>query len=170
MRSRGVTTTLRYAAAAGDVAAVRLCLAAGSGVAVDEVGVGSDRWTALMLAAKGGHSDVVDALLAAGASVHVTDASGRTPCMLAAMRSAECVRALVRHGSDVNAADKDGWTALWYAVASWRAECVEALLECSELDLDRRDSNGDSASDMSRRMIGIPSRAIAERIDILVRA
>jgi cytohesin len=95
----------------------------------------------LHVAAREGHADTVQALIAAGADVKAVDdhpaderrnqyTNGWTPLHLAVMagKSATAV-ALLDHGADVNAADKDGGlTPLHFAAWEGNADLVNLLL------------------------------------------
>ena len=87
-------------------------------------------YTPLYLAAKGGHSAVVAALLAAGADPKATTTNGTTPLMIAAAAGdTRTITALVENGSDINAKDTaKGETPLMFAAAFNRADAVKLLL------------------------------------------
>ncbi len=65
------------------------------------------------------------------ANPDVRDAAGRTLLMHAAKEGNEKeIKLLLKSGANVNLKDKDGWTALMYAVRySRNLECTESLLE-----------------------------------------
>ena len=67
-----------------------------------------------MLAARGGHTQAVAALLYSGADVNAGNtANGNTALMLAANSGVlSAVRLLLAAGADANARADDGWTAL----------------------------------------------------------
>ena len=93
---------LRRAALAGDLAQLRDVLATG----VDLEAPDEEGWTALHYAAFDGRTACLEALLAAGASVH-SENVGWTALSFAAGRNPEniaiaCVRALIAAGADVN--------------------------------------------------------------------
>jgi ankyrin repeat protein len=89
-----------------------------------------DGSTILMGAAQGGQTEIVRALLAAGASVKAQAADGSTALTLAAFGGhIEIARMLVRAGADVNASLADGSTALMKAAQAGHAEMVRALLQ-----------------------------------------
>lgn len=68
-----------------------------------------DGRTALRAAAWGGHEEVVNSLLRAGASPSLPDNEGRTPLIAAAyMGHADIVDKLLSAGANVNHADSDG--------------------------------------------------------------
>ena len=67
---------------------------------------------------------VIELLLAHGADVNATDASGRTALM--GVSSAAVADVLIKHGIDVNARDKNGSSALMYVK---RADVAELLLQ-----------------------------------------
>src|SRR3989338_5294299 len=69
--------------------------------------------TAIGLAAKWGHPDVVSVLLESGADATIANACGQTPLHLAAdMGQLECVKVLVGAGVDINFQDLAGFTPL----------------------------------------------------------
>ncbi len=75
-------------------------------------------WTALMLAAGRGHSDVYLKLIEKGADVNVNDREGRTALMGAVKKgNLGICELLIKNGVDVNAKNKKGYTALMYAAA-----------------------------------------------------
>jgi ankyrin repeat protein len=65
-----------------------------------------------MLAAAGGHAEVVTLLLARGADANAADRAGVTPLMLAAnLGHTTIVDALLALGADPRARANDGWSA-----------------------------------------------------------
>lgn len=76
----------------------------------------------------------------------VRDAAGRTLLMNAAKDSNEKeIKLLIKSGANVNLKDKDGWTALMYAVRySSNLECTESLLEAGA-DISLKNKYGSSA-------------------------
>ena len=85
---------------------------------------------ALMESAYTGKLDAVEALVAEGTAVDVTDPEKRTPMMWAAFNGhTKVVGFLLDKGSKVDARDASGRTALMYASSGPFRETVELLLE-----------------------------------------
>ncbi|MEM9253440.1 MAG: ankyrin repeat domain-containing protein [Planctomycetota bacterium] len=82
-------------------------------------------------AAARGDADLVDKLLAAGASVEAADVAGQTALILAAQSGqTETLRRLIDAGADVNRADRGKQTPLYHAAGEGRSsDCVLALLD-----------------------------------------
>ena len=101
----GRDTALMFAARSGDLESARLLLAAGADVN------DSDAWgvSAMVLAAHGGHGELMEFLLEKGANPNAAGA-GFSALHVAIMRGDErMVTALLRHGADANLPLKD-WT------------------------------------------------------------
>ena len=86
-------------------------------------------YTALMQAAMSNSVESMKILLEAGADVNKGSNKSRdTPLMCAARRgSEECTNTLLAAGADVNKRNKEGCTALWFALESDNV-CVEILI------------------------------------------
>src|SRR5207245_5242061 len=87
-------------------------------------------FTPLLLASAGGPTDVVAALLAAGADINVKDVRGMTPLMLAAANdhtSPDVIRLLLAKGADLQAKSPEGETALDWALKSGSTPVVALL-------------------------------------------
>ena len=93
--------------------------------AVDEDGL-----TALMLAARNGHTDTVNALAGTyNANVEAVAQNGWTALMIAADEGhTDIVNALAgTYNANVDAVDEDGWTALMWAAENGHTDTVNAL-------------------------------------------
>ncbi|XP_045466951.1 ankycorbin isoform X2 [Harmonia axyridis] len=81
-----------------------------------------------------------------GIDVKVEDGDGRQPLLWAASAgSAKAILALIRAGSPVEAADKDGLTALHCAASRGHTDCIDTLLTLCGASCDIIDSNGCTA-------------------------
>lgn len=122
-------TPLHTAAAAGDAACVELLLAAGAGVgAADVHGTTAAHW-----AARSGAPAVLEALRAAGADLEAED--GHCGCrplhLLAGEGHLEAVRWLVEAGAEAGARDRNGQSALDWAVGAGHMDVASWL--CARL-------------------------------------
>ena len=132
-------TPLIHAALAGDLPDVERALGTGEDVNTPEPRHGN---TALMLAAYNNRSDVVAALLRAGAAVDARDKEGNTALMKAAWSgAAEPARQLVAGGADVNAVEIHGMTPLMIAAFHGRSDIVRLLVDAGA-DPNRIDADG----------------------------
>lgn len=101
---------------------------------------------ALHTAAFEGSKEMVDALTSAGAQVNARDALGRTAAMIASEAgNAEALGALLSRGADPRIQDNKGKSALMLAIQCAALECIEMLLQVSEVGAT--DKNGHSAVD-----------------------
>lgn len=81
-----------------------------------------------------------------GVDVTIQDGDGRQPLLWAASAgSAKAILALFRAGSPVEAADKDGLTALHCAASRGHTDCIDTLLTLCGASCDIIDSNGCTA-------------------------
>lgn len=121
-------TALHWAAFLDDQTLARLLLEAEADVAVvTRVGA----ITPLSLAASNGSAVMIEALVAAKASVTIPTTTGATPLMAAATSgSVEAVRALLDHDAFVNARETaNGQTALMFAAWENRDDVIKLLVE-----------------------------------------
>ncbi len=86
--------------------------------------------TPLYCAATYGYTNIVEALIKAGANANQADAHGRTPLYFAATYGyTNIVEALITAGANANQADKNGDTPLYFAAAYGYTKIVEALIK-----------------------------------------
>ncbi|MFN7114996.1 MAG: ankyrin repeat domain-containing protein [Alphaproteobacteria bacterium] len=132
---------LHVATEAGHVQSVKLLLKKGAPVDVPDRSAMA--MTPLLMAAENGNRVIADLLLAAGANILKTDAEKRGALHLAA-RSGQadfCNFLLGATDIDINARDKDGWTALHHACAREKTAVVKMLIERGA-DLTAVDNDG----------------------------
>ena len=124
----------------GDVRAVRSAIDDGA-----DPNEADDGLPVLVYAALQGQTDIVTALIEAGANVNATGPSEATALMYAAAGGhMEVLQALIEAGADVNATDSSGWTALMRATAPGQTEAVTALIEAGA-DVNATDQIGGTA-------------------------
>lgn len=114
----------------GDPEEVRVLLKSKGSHDIDAIGM--DAITALMLASRDGHTEIVKLLIDAGALVNTeTYEHGYTALYLASMKGhLEVVKLLIANGADVNASAAGyGWssTALMEASSNGHTEIVKLL-------------------------------------------
>ncbi len=113
-------------AARGDMAAVRASLSQKQDVNVPQV----DGTTALHWAANFDDTDLVKALIAAGANPRVTNRYGITPLSQACENgNAQIVEMLIKAGADVNAPHAEGETPLMTASRTGNPAAIKVLLD-----------------------------------------
>jgi uncharacterized protein len=126
-KNSGDATALDWAAARGQLDTVRLLVDNGAGAEAINDG--------FVTAAESGHANVMRALLDKGASLKdvgsraLLSAAGSTVGGVVEQDQSEIVTLLLRLGVDVNAKDKDGWTALLLASDKNRPSLVQTLLD-----------------------------------------
>lgn len=111
---RGSTTPLMRACAVGNLEMVKLLVELGANVDADNM----EGWRALISACDGGHADIVDFLIKAGAEVNfiTKKKDGWTPLMKACRKGdVDCVKCLLEHGADWTLTPQNGWGALLQA-------------------------------------------------------
>jgi ankyrin repeat protein len=133
-------TPLMLAAFSGDEDSLQLLLDSGADIAQSD----SSGMTALMWAARGGHTAAV-AFLLGGGKVNQADAFGATALILAVdSRVAATVQALVEAGAKLDHATKDGRTALMYAAKIGNTAIIKILLRAGA-KIDQAGPDGKTA-------------------------
>ena len=159
-RDADLETPLMRAAFGGEPRIVERLLAAGSSVnARDKSGQ-----TAMHFAAAWHEESpqIIAALIAAGAAVDVVDEDGQTPLMLASRgESVAKVKTLLANGTNPNAADNGGRTALMCAVGEHTeprhlVERVQLLLDHGA-DPNARTNDGQTALDLASQRLELYS-------------
>jgi hypothetical protein len=88
--------------------------------------------TALLIAAAGGHTDVMKLLIDAGADVSWQDKHGDSPLMAAVRIGAlDAVKLLLTRGARLDQQDSGGRTALMWAARTGRVDVARVLLDAS---------------------------------------
>ncbi|XP_023396911.1 ankyrin repeat domain-containing protein 23 isoform X1 [Loxodonta africana] len=101
--------------------------------------------TALHWACLKGHSQLVNKLLKAGASVDARDLLDRTPVFWACRGGhLDILKQLLNQGAQVNAQDKVWSTPVHVAVRTGHSDCLEHLIACGA-HIDAQDKEGDTA-------------------------
>ena len=107
-----ICTPLVVAAEYGNLDCVKILLRYGA-----DVEGNSKFWTPLFAAVAGGHVDVLSCLIEHGADVNLRTYENCTPLMRAASQgNLQVISFLVEHGANVDLQDKNGQTALHYAI------------------------------------------------------
>lgn len=146
---RARNAPLLFAAMTGDLANVKLLLAHGANPSASAPPQAS---TPLAAAVTFGYADVVRVLIEAGASVHVTEATGINLLHWAVITNhAALIPTLVEAGVPLNATDENGYTPLMYAatIDFGDAESLQALLRAGA-DRTIRNSYGRTAAEQAR--------------------
>ena len=152
-------TALMWAAQIGHADTVKALIEARANLnATDNNG-----WTALMWAAQNKHTDVVKTLIEAKADVNIADNNGYNALMYAAnstiaklLKTAGTEQTIFsaavlgdtayikKYSGDINAINKNGFTALMLAVQNKRTDAVNALIK-AKADLNIANKNGETA-------------------------
>ncbi len=124
----------------------------------------------LVLAARSGFTECVDALLAVGVSPDTMDTSD-TPVLTLATQAGhdDIVRRLIRAGCKLGARTRAGATALHYAARQGHDDCVAGLLE-ADAPLNIQDSAGDTAliaaAKNCHRSLGVIRQLVNAKCDL----
>lgn len=104
-----------------------------------------DGTTALMLAARYGHTEIAQSLLATNSiNVNQQDSRGITALMFATRHGrVEIVRALLAvNNININQQDNLGWTALMFAAHNGHTETIQTLLATAGINVNQQDNDG----------------------------
>ena len=102
-------------------------------------------YAALMLAARGGYTDIVSYLVERVADLNIQDKLKQTALIWAAEGGhIETIRYLVEQGAEVNAQDKDGNTALLWAARGGHMDIVKFIVE-QGANIYAQDEDGNTA-------------------------
>lgn len=98
---------------------------------------------AIYLAARDGHLDKVQALIANGADINAVNAQGRSALMSAVyVRNRRIIRQLLMEGADVNTVDALGKTALIIAATTGDLDIVQMLLDAgADVSIEDKSKN-----------------------------
>ena len=118
-------TSLHMAAGSGDLARIQNLISAGLGVN-DKMSGG---FTPLMVAAKYGHSQIIDTLIRVGrANINLANNEGNTALMVAVTsRQANSVRALLTHNANIQIKNNRGMDAMAIARLIKNEEILKLL-------------------------------------------
>ena len=108
----------------------------------------SGAWTALHLASKEGHLEVVRILLENGADPNVLWWTGTPLSEALRLNHWEVAKLLLQYGADINARNENGSTLLHQAVHSIDERSVQQLLNCGA-DVHARNGNGETPLQMA---------------------
>lgn len=109
---------------------ILICLASYTPLKPAEVPDSATLGLQLIDAVKKGHTDMVNALLEAGADPNIADSGGRTPLIWAAdSRQKAIVDALLKANAKPNIADEFGRTALYWAAYRGDRDIAKALID-----------------------------------------
>lgn len=132
-KSKDENTALIYACDNKNVEIVKLLLAAGA-----QVNIYSKNSSALAQAVLYNEKQIVELLLAAGADVNAKYPGNRTILIESIRGDENIVKQILAAGADINARDKQGLTALSWAVLLNKKENAQVLIEAGA-DVNVRD-------------------------------
>ncbi len=159
----GKETPLINASKKGDLSAVEMLLL--KGVDLNVKGSDSD-WgkTALIEASHRGYTEIVQALISAGAVVNATDFYGDTAIMLATDKGyPSIIKLLLNAGADVNMQNIHGSTALIIAASNCNIEITKILLDAGA-NVSIKDNQGRTA------LMGAKACVRTDLVELLINA
>ena len=128
-------TALHSAAKNGHLEKVRSLLTANAKIEAKD----NEKFTPLHYAARQGHVEIATILLAHGANINSRNKSGMTPLLFTVSKwtnESAMVSFLLNHNVDVQAKDKKGNSALYYAVMRKHPEIFRMLLNAGAAGYD----------------------------------
>lgn len=153
-------TILCIAASRGLLPFVRECLARGADIQAEDL----DNWSALLCAAKNGHTDTVHLLVEHGANIEHRDMGGWTSLMWASYRGhSDIVAFLLEQGADIFAHGNYHLGSLLWAAGRGHTEVVRLLVQRGA-KINVGDKYGTTA------LVWACRRGNADIVEILLRA
>eukprot|EP00943_MAST-04B_sp_MAST-4B-sp1_P003942 g3942.t1 len=138
----GLTSLSRYAGF-GQEETVKVLAACGAKINFKSKNDGNS--TALYIASKNGHANVVKILLENNANVNLFKSDGETALCVAAKNGHSLViEHLLSYNASVNQPTNDGVTPLWYASSRGHVNVVDVLVK-NKADIKRSASDGSTA-------------------------
>jgi ankyrin repeat protein len=149
-RTNGIETPLHLAAAKGDGMAVDILLSEALVLQnLNGFKTYSDGFSPLMAAARAGHADVVEKMLAAGADPNLVDNKNRNSLFIAVESGhPDIARMLIKYGADVARTPHslpDAIPVAHFALCSDRYLEILSILYMAGADLNAVDGNGQTA-------------------------
>jgi ankyrin repeat protein len=140
--SDGLRPLFRYASV-GQEETTKVLAACGAKINYKSANNGDE--TALFVAAKNGHANVVKILLENNANVNLFKKNGETSLCVAAKNGHSLViEHLLKYNASVNQPTNDGVTPLWYASSKGHINVVDVLVQ-NKADINRSAGDGSTA-------------------------
>ena len=135
MKNLKGSTALHSAVKNGHVGKVASLLTANANIEAKD----KEKRTPLHYAARQGHVGIASMVLARGADINSLGKCGMTPLLFTVSKwssESEMVSVLLKHNADVQARDKNGNSALYYAVMRKHSAIFRMLLDAGAADYD----------------------------------